>query len=192
LVAPEVIPLPPIKYFSEIKPQTWQQLGIQITAGEPSELVDRVGHTLVSVPGREQAFMMGGGNHFGDLKEVWCLEYDPSSEGGEEGDQWGRLNCKLEEGLSADFQGRYEFFCGTNAEGSQIWMFGGADLKSTRNDVCFLDLETGAFGSHYAGTEEGTHEDPNVPVPRTQGTNSCVLRKCVIQLGSDSEHIQLL
>ena len=154
----------PIKNFSEVQPRTWHKLEVDIP--EDVILADRVGHTLINVPKRNEIFMLGGGNHFGDLTEVWKLE-----------NRDGALSCVLQTEFSSTFPGRYEFFAGVNEDNSQIWVFGGADLMSARNDVCALDLDTQVMLNPFVGTMESPHHNFNLPAPRTQGTSSCLLSK---------------
>lgn len=64
--------------------------------------------------------------------------------------------------------------CGASKDESKIWIFGGADLRHTKNDVCYIDVELGSV-VRIASAEPS--QDYDTPSPRTQGGNSCVTGK---------------
>jgi len=162
--APKVVVKPGIKSFSEVTQTEWFQLDIDSvkTSEAAGELTinERVGHALISYPETKKIYMIGGGNHSGDLNEVWVIDYSSPIE---------PLKGIFHES-SATFPGRYEFACASNGKG-QAWIFGGADFQLPRNDVLLFDLETETM----VLKEESNQDSENIPTPRTQGNNCCLL-----------------
>jgi N-acetylneuraminic acid mutarotase len=158
-----------IASFKEVEPLKWQQVKTS------AEFTERVGHALISCSKTGKIYMLGGGNHGGDINEVWVLDYN--SPASSEGLGWERMSVK-------EFSGRYEFAAALDSEQERIWVFGGADFQTPRNDVCYLDLEGKEFVTKFGNnpklaleTREGDEtKDFGVPFPRTQGGNSCLVQ----------------
>ncbi|CAG7663292.1 unnamed protein product [Allacma fusca] len=160
-----------ISSFKEVETLTWQHIKTV------TNFAERVGHALVACSKTNKIYMLGGGNHNGDISEVWVLDYNDSASITPDGLSWEALT-------TSEFSGRYEFAAALNPSQDKIWIFGGADFQTPRNDICFLDLESGEFVTKFPFNREmalKTRDDDDtkdfgVPFPRTQGGNSCLLQ----------------
>lgn len=116
----------------------------------------RVGHALLQYEGK--ILMIGGGSEEGEVKEVWELELDLNSD---------TVVTKLLDVPS--FPGLYEF--SANLFGDSVWIFGGSDQNSTKNDLYVFDLDKLVFQLCSVSSEN----TDDVPPPRTQFGNKCLV-----------------
>ncbi|CAG7723407.1 unnamed protein product [Allacma fusca] len=159
-----------ISSFKEVETLSWQQIK------SVTNFAERVGHALVACSMTTKIYMLGGGNHNGDISEIWVLDYGNSDKTIPDGLSWEPLTTN-------GFSGRYEFAAALNPSQDKIWIFGGADFQTPRNDICYLDLKSEEFVTKFPVNremalktrDEDDTKDFGVPFPRTQGGNSCLL-----------------
>ncbi|CAL8113115.1 unnamed protein product [Orchesella dallaii] len=125
----------------------------------------RVGHAIVSLKNGE-LLMIGGGNHNGPLQEMYAINLQPSITNVEESEE--RVK---EHPAKTDFPARYEFSCAKDSS-NNVWIFGGADVKSTMNEVFMINSENIV---EVVPHEEECEAQVARPSSRTQGNNSALV-----------------
>jgi len=133
--------------------KTWTSRTIKVP-----QVSKRVGHGLIQHEGK--LYMLGGGSEDGEVKEILELELDLNL-----------YTVSVNLLPVANLPGLYEF--SSNKNGKQIWIFGGSDQSSTKNDIYSFDLETSEF--HLQNVHPENKDD--VPPPRTQFGNKCLVGK---------------
>jgi len=90
----EINPRRRIQALSQMVERGWYFLQVDLVGPITHGIEPRVGHALIPLSGKKEIYMVGGGNHLGNLLEVWRIDYSSPSQ------KW---DCECDAALSLEF-----------------------------------------------------------------------------------------